>query len=130
MKESFKDVGQRFDFHLIRSVGCMVNGYDFTYQEESKCEVKARNAVRVYEIEEGAITDLINNNFEFKQLWFKSLFVYCYRLHDGLRAIMGEDLSESQVRRLVERSEVVCLGTNQTYSVEVGAFVFMGQIES
>ena len=44
-------------------MGCVINAYDFTYKEESKSEAKARNAVKVYEIEEAAINDLINNNF-------------------------------------------------------------------
>ena len=49
-KETFKDEENREGFHLIRSVGCVLNPYDFIYKEDSKCEAKARNAVKFYEI--------------------------------------------------------------------------------
>lgn len=63
VKETFKEDDHREGFHLVRSVGCVLNAYDFTYKEESKAEVKARNAVKFYEIEEGAIKDLMRTNF-------------------------------------------------------------------
>ena len=49
VKEQFKeDYGK---FYLIRSVGCVLDAYDFTYKERAKCEAKARNTVKVLEIE-------------------------------------------------------------------------------
>ena len=94
VKELFRDSDDSIDFHLIRSVGSVLDAYDFTYKEEAKCEAKARNAVKVYEIEEGAITELINNNYEFKKLWFKSLFIYCNHIHKGLNEVEGEGRRE------------------------------------
>ena len=69
---------------MIRSVGSVLNAYDYTYKEESKCEAKARNNVKLYEIEDSAINELMKTNFEFKKLWFKYLFAYCHKIHDGL----------------------------------------------
>ena len=63
VKETFRGDDKFEDFHLIRSVGCVLNAYDFTYKEDSKCEAKSRNAVKFYEIEEAAINDLMNTNF-------------------------------------------------------------------
>jgi hypothetical protein len=113
---------------LIRSVGSVLDAYDFTYKEEAKCEAKARNNVKIYEIEENAIQELINSNFEFKKLWFKYMFTYCYRLHEGIDDIYG-NVDEREIRRVVENADVVTLGNNQTFDVAHGAFVFLGQIE-
>ena len=49
VKEQYKS-GQG-QFYLIRSVGSVVNAYDFTYKEPSKFEVKARNNIKILEIE-------------------------------------------------------------------------------
>jgi hypothetical protein len=62
----------------------VLDAYDFTYRELAKCDVKARNEVRVLEIDDSVISDLLSSNQEFKKRWFKSLFVYCYRIHFGL----------------------------------------------
>lgn len=127
-KETFKDEDNREGFHLIRSVGCVLNPYDFIYKEDSKCEVRARNAVRFYEIEEAAIADLMNNNLEFKKVWFKSMFIYCHHLHDGLRLI-HEDINDKVVRKLAESAEIIQIGKNQTFDIPLGVFIFQGQIE-
>ena len=34
VKETFRGDDKFEDFHLIRSVGCVLNAYDFTYKEE------------------------------------------------------------------------------------------------
>ena len=61
-------------------------------------------------------------------MWYRSLFVYCHHLHEGLKHIQ-EDVGHRDIRKLVENSEVVQLSKNQTYDVILGAFVFAGQIE-
>lgn len=45
VKEKFED------FYFMRSIGCILNPYDFTFKEVSKCEAKARNDVKVLEID-------------------------------------------------------------------------------
>ena len=37
VKETFKGQDEKNDFHLIRSVGSVLDAYDFTYKEEAKC---------------------------------------------------------------------------------------------
>jgi hypothetical protein len=115
-------------FHMIRSVGCVLDAYDLTYKEDAKCEAKARNALKAYEIDESAITELINTNFEFKKLWFKALFNYCCHLHEGVEQIY-DDASVRSIRKIAEHSDIVSLGNNQTFDVEHGAFLFQGQLE-
>jgi signal-transduction protein with cAMP-binding, CBS, and nucleotidyltransferase domain len=48
VREQFKD--EYGKFYLIRSVGSVLDAYDFTYKEAAKCEAKARNNIRVLEI--------------------------------------------------------------------------------
>ena len=42
----------------------------------------------------------MNTNFEFKKVWYKSLFIYCHHLHEGLREIQ-EDVGHRDIRKLV-----------------------------
>lgn len=60
VKEQFKD--EYGKFYLIRSVGSVLDAYDFTYKEGAKCEAKARNNIKVLEIEDSIITELLNSN--------------------------------------------------------------------
>ena len=126
VRQLFRDENQD-EFHLVRSVGCVINSYDFTFKEDSKCDAKARNNVRVYDIEESVITELLNTNAEFKMLWYKSMFIYCYHLHKGLKETQGI-ISDRDVRALADRSDICHLGANQTFNIRVGAFVYAGQV--
>lgn len=39
-----------------------MNPFDFTFKAISKCTAKARNSVKVLEVEEASIANLLNNN--------------------------------------------------------------------
>lgn len=40
---------------MTRSIGNILNPYDFTYESPSKCTAKARNTVKVHELDKGFI---------------------------------------------------------------------------
>lgn len=70
MREEFET------FYLVKSTGNIVNPYDFTFKKDSRCKVKALNNVKVMEIKSDIIESLLTRNKEFKQKWYKSLFIY------------------------------------------------------
>lgn len=96
------------DFYVTRSIGNVLNPYDFTYQLPSKCTSKARNTVKVHELDKAFIQGLLKTNSAFRKDWYKSLFVYCLHLSPGMDDIK-KGLNEREMRRFIDSAEVSVL---------------------
>jgi len=44
---------------MIRGIGCVLNPYDFIYNETSKCIIRAQTTTKVMQIQEKAIWELL-----------------------------------------------------------------------
>lgn len=66
--------------------------------------------MKVLEIEEAVIANLLNNNVEFKKQWYKSLFIYCIHHFKGFEQVL-KDASDKEMRRFIEAGEVMVLNT-------------------
>lgn len=56
-------VREQFEtFYLVKSAGSVVNPYNFTFKNDSRCKVQALNDVKVMEIKSEVIESLLNIN--------------------------------------------------------------------
>ena len=97
VKEQFND------FYLIRGIGNVLNPYDFTYGEKSKCTIKTSSVTKVMELKPEVIRDLLKTKPEFKKRWCKSIFMYSVR-HKKSLEFLGNNFSEKEIRRFVYAS--------------------------
>lgn len=72
------------DFYFIRGLGNILNPYDFTYNEPSKCTIKAKTHTKIMEVKGEIILELLKSEPEFKKKWYKSIFIYSVRHKKGL----------------------------------------------
>lgn len=74
-------VREKFDnFIMMKSIGSVVDPYDFIYQEQSKANIKTVNETKIMKIEAKFILELIQKYPEFKKRWYKSIFSYSLKL--------------------------------------------------
>ena len=72
------------NFYLIRGIGNVLDPYDFTYQEPSKCLAKASTDIRTIQMPMDLVHELLDKYPAFKKKWYKSIFPYSLRLERGL----------------------------------------------
>lgn len=117
------------DFYVTRGIGNIANAFDFTYGLPSKSTVRARNTIKVHELDRPFIQELLKNNLAFRKTWYKSLFVYCLKLSPGMDKIKA-DLSDREMRRFVEAAEVRILNVGDGAEVDVIGYLFEGEVQS
>jgi len=96
------------DFYLIRGIGNVLNPYDFTYSEPSKCTIKASTTTKVMEVKAEVIRDLLKTRIDFRKKWYKSIFMYSVR-HKKSLEFLENNFSEKEMRRFIDASEVKVL---------------------
>ena len=67
------------DFYFMRGLGNILNPYDFTYNEPSKCTIKAKTSTKIMEVKGEIILELLKSEPDFKKKWYKSIFIYSVR---------------------------------------------------
>ena len=115
------------EFYLTRGIGNIVNAYDITYEHPSKCEVVARNTIKVHEIDRAYIIELLKSNLVFRKTWYKSIFPYCLRLLPGMEKMKSE-LSDREMRRFIEAADVILLNTGDSGMIEIVGYVLDGSL--
>ena len=116
------------DFYVTRSIGNVLNPYDFTYGLASKSTSKARNTVKVHELDRAFITQLLKTNNFFRRDWYKSLFVYCMHISPGFESFSSR-LNDREMRRFIDAAEILLLKGKEVASINVIGYVFEGEAE-
>ena len=123
VKEQFEE------FYLMRGIGNMLNSHDFIYKEESKAMIKTLTETKVIQIQDKVIDDLLERFPEFRKRWFKSVFPYSLKLGRG-HNFFEESFTSRELRRFIESSSVAFLTPGEVMSIDHGAYIFNGEVQS